>query len=161
MADNPLIQCFKSEFDRFFELLKKQVEVCPQDLWTKKVGGYIFWQQQLHAVMCVGLIYVEENDDIAAEVGFSREVIMLSAEPSEEMSKEGLFILVEKVHKLAHTFMSSINDADLTKKHTVMSKTLGREMSNQNALIAMTRHCCYHLGCCDAILREHGIKGVY
>lgn len=49
----------------------------------------------------------------------------------------------------------------LTQRHDRLSAALGKERTMQHALIGLVRHASYHLGCCDAALREHGLAGVY
>lgn len=160
MPNNTIIKCFKDEFDRFYELLEKQIEICPPELWTKKAGGYIFWQQIYHTISCVELFSFPEHDPNRPSK-FCPEVAMFIKEPENAISKRELQELATEMKILAHSFMNTLNLNSLTLPHQNMSVVLGKELSIQNALIASIRHTCYHLGCCDAILREHGLKGVY
>ncbi len=160
MPHDSIIQCFKDEFDRFYGLLEKQIEVCPPELWTKKAGGYIFWQQIYHTVSCVELFALPEADSNTPSK-FCPEIAMFTKEPDTHLSKQELQKLAAEMKLLAHSFMDTLTVASLTLPHKNMSTVLGKKLSYQNALIASIRHTSYHLGCCDAILREHGIKGVY
>jgi hypothetical protein len=47
-----IIDGFKTEFDRFFGLLQDQLEACPEHLWNKPAGKFIFWQHHLHTLVC-------------------------------------------------------------------------------------------------------------
>ena len=157
---DPVISCFKDEFDRFFGLLEKQIDVCPDDLWTQKTGGYIFWQQLLHVIACVELYALPEGES-SKQTAYERGVIMLSALPKRHMTKTEMRELAAAMKTLAHTFIDGQSTATLTSKHARISKALGKELTNQHALMGLVRHACYHLGCCDAALRQHGVPGVY
>ena len=160
MSHDLIIQCFKDEFDRFHGLLEKQIELCPPELWAKKAGGYFFWQQIYHTISCIELFALPE-DDCERPSKFCPEVAMFITEPEKAISKEEMLELAAEMKILAHTFINSLSVNSLTLPHQNMSTVLGKKLSIQNALIASIRHASYHLGCCDAILREHGIKGVY
>lgn len=155
-----LMQTFKADFDRFFGLQKQQITGCPEEIWREKSCGYYFWQQQLHSLYCIELFALREGE-APPEIPFSPKVAMLSEEPQGHMGKAEMLALADKMEAVAHAFMASLSDADLEKKQERMSKRLGRDMNNLNALIALIRHCCYHLGCCDSVLRAHGLPGVY
>jgi hypothetical protein len=56
--------------------------------------------------------------------------------------------------------MEKITQADLMRPHPVLTRFVGKDRTNVAALIAMVRHYNYHLGCCDSVLRSHGLPGV-
>lgn len=158
MSD-PVIQCFRDEFDRFFDLLEKQIENCPDDLWISKAGGYLVWQQFFHSLACTLLF--AGSEDVFTSLGYSPQVIMLTHEANKAMTREQMQALAPKARQKAHAFFDGQSVATLTEKNEGLSKGLGREMTNQNAAIALIRHNCYHLGACDAVLRDNGLPGVY
>lgn len=158
--NDPVIECFKGEFNRFFELMKKQIDVCPDELWNEKEGGYVFWQQIFHTAACVELYALPEGQP-SQQTMYGREVVMLSSEAPTPMSKNELLDFTEKMQKLAYTFIDGMTVSKMTERNERMSKVTGKDMTKQNALIALVRHTCYHLGCCDTVLRSHGIAGVY
>lgn len=157
---DPTIACFREEFDRFFSLIEKQIDVCPDSLWKQNAGGYPFWQQMLHVIACVELYALQEGE-ASRQTRYDESVVMLSRLPQKEMSKEDMRSLACDMKELAHAFIASQTTASLTARHSRMSRLLGTDRTNQHALIGLVRHACYHLGCCDALLREHGFSGVY
>ena len=159
MSD-PVIACFQAEFERFFALVEKQIEICPDELWGKKVGGWPFWQQVFHNLACIE-IYALPEGAVSHQTMYGKKVAMLSEETETAMTKAAMKDFATGMCKTANRFFASMSSDRLTTKHAVMSKLLNRDMSNQNALMAMIRHTCYHLGCCDALLRQHGVPGVY
>jgi len=159
MSD-PVMRCFKDEFEKFHDLLIKQIDVCPNELWTKKVGGYIYWQQLFHAFACIELFALPDGQ-ASLQTQYKREVVLLSQEPETHMTKEQLKDFAATMKNLALSFIASMNADKLHLEHAGMSKRLKTSKTNQHALIALIRHANYHLGCCDAELRRHGIPGVY
>lgn len=160
MALDPMIQCFKDEYDRFAGLMEQQITMCPEAVWMRKAGGWPFWQQIFHTVM-LSEFYALAEGLPSAQDRFSPEVVMLSQEPDGCMTKEEMLALSGRMKALVHEFMGGLTVEDLTREHPRLSKVFGRSVSNQFALIGAIRHYCYHLGCCDAILRDNGLKGVY
>ena len=160
LMSDPVIACFKEEFERFHNLLLKQIEVCPDSLWTEKTGGYVYWQQLFHAFASIE-IYALPDGQASLQIQYPPEVVMLSQEPERHLDKQQLKEFAAKMKILADAFIDSMSADKLPLEHTVMSKRLKAPKTNQNALIGLIRHACYHLGCCDAILRQHGIPGVY
>ena len=154
-----VIQCFKDDFERFWGLMEKQIDICPDEIWSKKAGGWIFWQQILHSIGCVELFVLPEGE--SSSLPFSREEVLLIKEPGQAVSKVEMLELAGRMKGLADAYIASTTAQTLTSPEAGISKRMGRELTRQYAIIALIRHCCYHLGCCDATLREHGIQGVY
>lgn len=86
---------------------------------------------------------------------------MLSKEPGPAISKREALAYAATVKALALEFMNGLDAGKLTQRHDRLSTALGKERAIQHALIGLVRHAGYHLGCCDAVLREHGLAGVY
>ena len=159
MSLDPVIKGFRDEFDRFWDLMEKQITVCPEEIWNQKESGWVFWQQIYHTAACVELFALPEGRPSALEL--EREVWMLAKEPERAVSKREMLDLFGSMRLLAYDYMRETNTGSLAEVDPVLSKRFGRELTRQFALLGLIRHCCYHLGCCDSILRNHGLKGVY
>jgi hypothetical protein len=162
MALDPQIQYFKDDVERFWGMMEEQIEVCPDVLWNKKAGGFVFWQQILHSIGCAE-IYALENPDLPLSVmsEYSTEVVMLNKTPDANVSKTTLREVSSRVKKLVIVFLDGLTPQNIGGQHERMTRRLGRLQTRQHAALALIRHCCYHLGCCDAALREQGVRGVY
>ena len=157
-----IIMCFRNDFDRFWDLMEKQIDVCPDDLWTQKVGGYIYWQQIFHSILCVEFFSICQADsEPVLQKKYPLDVAMLKTVPDMVISKQEMHDLAKQAKAIAHNFMEKLTVENLTEPQVQMSNRMKREQTMQNALIALIRHCTYHLGCCDAVLRQHGLEGVY
>ncbi|MDR2891547.1 MAG: DinB family protein [Deltaproteobacteria bacterium] len=159
MALDPVIKGFREEFDRFWGLMEQQIEVCPDEIWNRKESGWVFWQQHYHTAACVELFALPEGRPSAIKL--EREVWMLVKEPQSAVSKQEMLDLFKAMRALAYEYMEASNTANLAEVDPVLSKRFGREVTRLFALMGLIRHCCYHLGCCDSIFRNNGMKGVY
>ena len=159
---DPIIACFQEEFERFFALCLTQIEVCPEPLWQGSSGGFPFWQHHVHMYSCIEHMYVTPQFKISASLAFHpSQAVMLSKDSGPAVSKRDVLAYAATTKALALEFMGGLDMGQLTLRHDRMSAMLGKERTVQHAVIGLVRHVNYHLGCCDAVLREHGLAGVY
>ena len=156
---DPVIQTFKNDFDRFYDMLIMQIDVCPDNLWTAKEGGYFYWQQVLHAIGVTEMYTVKDGDKFSPKYGMP--VIMLSEEPADYLSKDELRELALDVREKVYDYLNSLKPEQLLTLHPFFTKALKKDTNYLAMLIALVRHLCYHIGCLDSVLRNNGLKGVY
>ena len=77
------------------------------------------------------------------------------------MSKEAMRSFAREMKDAAGTFIAGQSRYTLADPHPALSRHMGAARTNQHALMAMIRHMCYHIGCCDAFLRDRTGRGVY
>lgn len=152
-------ESLKAAFDRGWGLLDQLIEVCPDSVWNKKAGGFLFWQQLYHCFGCVD--YFIAPKDAASDGGpLGVEVIMFKKEPSVAPSKEEVKAFSAKMKSKADTWLDGLDDAALALPHEGFSARRGTTMTNATTLAIMAGHSMYHIGSCDAILRDCGEKSV-
>ncbi|MCL1915096.1 MAG: DinB family protein [Desulfovibrionaceae bacterium] len=162
MALEPIIQCFMEEFERFWAMMEKQVEICPEGLWGVKAGGYVYWQQIWHAMVIAELNAIEDPEVKALSVDkYSRDVALLSNTLAQAPAKAEILEEGGRIKKLAVGYYESLSVASLAMEHPALSKRLGKPHTRLHAALGTIRHLNYHIGACDAILRERGLPGVY
>lgn len=149
----------KANFDRGWELLNQVVDACPDSVWTKKAGGYVFWQQIYHCFACADF-FIGPKDGTPDMGPAGMEIAMLKVEPTEKMSKADVKAYGAKMKAKIDQWIASIDDATLTQPHEGLSARFGTPMNNVMVLAVMSGHSSYHVGHCDAILRDNGEKGV-
>ena len=64
-------------------------------------------------------------------------------------------------HQPFHCHLSLIKKAALPVKDARLSAALGFEVSAMWVLVMLASHTQYHLGSCDAALRDHDLPGVF
>ena len=53
MERDELLQTLKRQYDSTFQMLRRAVEICPDDLWEDRGEEAPFWQQALHTAMAL------------------------------------------------------------------------------------------------------------
>ena len=157
---DPTITCFKQEFDRFLGFIEEQIVMCPEAAWTERVGDTPFWLHLLHTLGCIEY-YARPHGAPLKQTAFPRDVVRLRALPEGIMNKAEMTVLVADMRAVAHAYFETQSTQTLADKNLTMSEHMGKDCTNVQALIALIRHNAYHIGCCDSVLRMHGLPGVY
>jgi len=156
-----MIQHLKDEFEKFWDILEKQIEVCPETLWGAKAGNYFYWQQIWHVMVSSELATIEDPKVRTPSVDkYSWDVVMLSktldhVPPKAEMLEES-----RRIKKMALDYFNGLSVASLLLPHPRMSNRFGKPKTKLHAALALIRHVNYHIGSCDTALREHAHPGV-
>lgn len=155
-----IVQNQRGSFDFAFSLLMQFIDVCPEDTWAKKFGGWPIWQQVYHALNAVDFFISEPGAEPVKGL-VSKEIGSLSVVADAPVSKADIKAFAAKVKAAADGYMNALTDADMTKKAEGASARMGRETLHATVMALMIGHILYHLGTCDAALREQGLKGVF
>ena len=150
-----LIQHLKIHFNYSFDMLEKMIEACPDNLWNQKHGGFIFWQQLLHAF--IGNKYWTRLNELEFMEPFSERNVYpdLDKEPEGEIAKNEMQNLANEIRKQNETYFSGKYDDWLMEKSSVLST-----IANIDIIEMQIRHIQYHVGHCNCILRENNVKAV-
>ncbi len=152
---NVLINHLKIHFDLSFEMLEKQIDNCPDILWNEKLGGFVFWQQLLHAFTGI-LFWTRENKGNFIEPFADRQVYPeLEKEPIGCITKEEMKTFAEKVKNQKDIFFTNKDDEWLLNQNVIYDKIL-----NIDIIAGQIRHMQYHIGHCDGSLMDRKIKTV-
>jgi uncharacterized damage-inducible protein DinB len=152
-------EALKANFDRSWDFLTQIIDVCPDAVWNRKAGGFVFWQQLYHCFACVDFFILPK--DGTPEAGpWGGDVAMFKADPETTPAKAEVKAYAAKKKASADAWIASLDDAALAKEHEGFSARRGASMSNAMVLAIMSGHSSYHIGSCDAILRDNGGKGV-
>lgn len=158
---NPIIETCRSEFERMFTRVKKFIEVCPDDLWAGKSGGFYVWQQVYHTLAHFEFFSSRENE-APHPLPFPMPVIMFeSAVVPFAPSKTEMLVFAEEMASRARAYMDNLSPYEIFAPNPAFSAIVERPVNHLVGLIKFTAHTAYHLGCCDALLRERGLPGVY
>ena len=155
-----IVENQRGSFDFAFSLMQQFMEVCPDEIWNKKFGGWPVWQQVYHALNAVDFFISEPGaEPIKALV--SPEVGSLREQGAPPITKDAMKEFAALVKSAADGYMNALTDADMLRQADGATKRMGRETLHATVMALMIGHILYHLGSCDAALREHGMKGVF
>ena len=151
----------KGPFDRVNGMLGQFLEVCPDNIWNKTFGGWPVWRQWYHALTAVGFFTVQPGDAFPA-MPLAQEAGSLSADYSgPALTKEQAKNCLSAATAAGDAYFQGLTDATLTDKNQGFSDRINMELSHAVTASMLAGHAMYHLGACDAALREAGLKGVF
>lgn len=146
-------------FAHAWSLLEAYVNVCPDAVWEEKHGGWPVWQQVLHAVTVLDFFTCGDKALLPAPA--PQEVLMLTAQGTEKVDKAGLRTYMAAVKARVDAWLAALDDTALSVKDDRLSAALGFEVGAVWVLVMLASHTQYHLGSCDAALRDQGLPGVF
>jgi len=155
----------RAAFEHAYGLVTQFIEVCPEDVWTKKFGGWPVWQQVYHALGTLQFFTLQDGE--MPEQGlYPPEVNRFQSTPDVPPGKKDVLEYATRMKAKADAYINTLMDADLPSVNqglTARMKAFGmpRELSHSQTLAMLSGHTLYHLGACDAALRERGLKGVF
>ena len=143
-----------------FSLVDKFIEVCPDSLWGKKFGGWLVWQQLYHPFAAVDF-FLRPAGAPPAPSPFEEGAADLKISATQVPDKALVRDLIAKAQKQLLDYVAGINDAAMGQKNDGPSSRMGRDLTHAAVIAMISGHALYHLGSCDAALREHGMPGVF
>jgi uncharacterized damage-inducible protein DinB len=142
-----------------FSLLSKFIQVCPQDIWALRFGRWPVAQQLYHALTAIDF-FIRPPQAEAMKNPFPEAGSLDSVTARiPDKAQTGEFLALIKA--AAETYIDSLSDDCLAQEAPGASSRMGREVTHANVLVLLSAHSLYHLGSCDAALRQHGLDGVF
>jgi len=157
---NQTVQALSASFGISFALLKQFIKVCPADLWQEKFGGWPVWQQVYHAIGAIDFFTLGANLP-SSESPLANAVGGLEVQGEKGLNQVEMETFASKMEEKGKAFFNLLSDDQLAQKNIPLSEAMGNETTNATALAMMAAHTLYHLGSCDAALRQRGLKGVF
>jgi hypothetical protein len=160
MMSNAIVCSQQGNFEFAFSLTMQFIDVCPEAIWKEKFGGWPVWQQLYHGISATDF-FIRALDGRAVPDLCPAGASLHSAADCPAPAKADVREFAAKIKQAADDWIASLNDAALPKKHEGASSRMGRDCTNAGIMVLLTGHLLYHLGSCDAALRQHGLKGVF
>lgn len=155
-----IVENQRGSFEFAFSLLHQFMDVCPDTIWNKKFGGWPIWQQVYHALNAMDF-FIAAPDAESVKGLVSPEVGFLKVQGATPVSKADMKAFANLVKTAADGYMDALTDADLATLAEGATRRMGRETRHATVMALMVGHLFYHLGSCDAALRENGLTGVF
>lgn len=131
------------------EMLKNLIENAPDSVWNEKRGGFIFWQQIFHALTGALFWLRSEKGEFQEPYAGQNLYPELDGEPQGQLSREQLLDLYREVLEEKELLFGK-----LTEETVIESSPLYGKISSLDVIFGQVRHIMYHIGHCDAILRD-------
>ena len=150
-----MIEIAKRHFDLSFEMLEKMISQCPDEVWYEKRGGFVFWQQLLHAFTGASFWMRQSSEKFVEPFAGMKLYPELDQEPEDKLNKEDLVKHKNEVKVICGSFFDGKDDEWLSEGSIVYSK-----ITNMDIVFMQIRHIQYHVGHCNSILRGLDIVAV-
>ncbi len=155
---NAVIMAQKGAIDTSFTLLNKFIDICPDEIWAEKSGGWAVWQQVYHCVSAVKF-FTGLNEGIPALA--DEDVAGLSKVAETTVGKDQVKKALSAAQATAEKYIASLTDADLTARNQSVYAAIEWDITHAFTLSMIAAHNLYHLGGCDAALRNRGLAGAF
>lgn len=159
MSQN-LVKSLSGMAEYSFHLLEQFIDTCPDDLWAEKKGGWPIWQQVSHAIGSVDF-FIEVPGEVLPPPLVSAEVGSLKSVATETVSKADMKAALKSARGRVDKFAAALNDEDLPKRNESLFAKTEMDLTLAYTLSLIGAHTLYHLGSCDAALRDRGLPGVF
>ena len=131
-----------------FSLVDKFLSFCPDEIWAMKFGASVDF-------------FLRPQEAPPEPSLFEEGVAELKKTPAQTPDKSLLAEFIAKAQARVSLYLATLNDETLTRLNEGPSARMGREMTHAAVISLIVGHTMYHLGACDAALREHGMPGVF
>jgi hypothetical protein len=157
-----VVESLRNSFLRTWGLLGTFIKVCPDGVWAVKFGGWPVWQSVYHCLMSVHF-FVGQQGEASPEALYPPGVASLEEvhDGSGAPARQELQALHASLEGVVLAYLDGLTDADLARTNDGLSASTKMTWTHASACVMLTGHALYHLGTCDAALREQGLKGVF
>lgn len=143
-----------------FLLYGKFLDICPDEVWQEKFGGWAVGRQLYHG-LSAGAHFLGSLGGAGAVADPCPACGDLSLADGPVPTRADTQALMRDIQAAVEKLAGELDDAQLLAKNEAASRMLGRETSNGAVLGLMASHMLYHLGACDAALRQRGLQGAF
>lgn len=139
------------------ERYEKFLAICSDDAWKEKAGGWTLAQQYYHGLVATNALLSSVSGELIENP--DPEAGMLEDKPNVMPDKSAAALFLANIKLGLAALFEKIDDATLLQKNEKISKKFGSEVSNAFVLELIPCHLLYHLGSCDAALRNRNLPG--
>ena len=154
---NAIVMAAQAPFQHAFGLLSAFMEQCPEELWISNKGGWPLWQQAGHTLTVLCFFAGKQAEDPPCPAA----VLRLAEQGTQVVDKAAMLAFAGRCKAMADAYIAELDDAALTEENAPVSAVLGRSVSHAATLGMLASHTLYHLGSCDAALRDSGLPGTF
>ena len=157
-----IVTALKEPINQSFGMISQYIDVCPENIWVEKSGGWPVWQQIYHLITAVAFFTSAPDVQPAKTLVEEKYCGLRAAAPSEVViTREEMKVALTQALQDIDALVANLEDSDLTSRNEGVYTRIGMEFTMAGTLVLLASHTQYHLGSCDAALRNHGLPGVF
>lgn len=150
-------QNYKDALFLSFGHYEKFLAICSDVLWKTKAGGWTLAQQYYHGLVAANMLLASISGKAVENPNPEAGLIMEKPDVVPEKAQAALFLANIKL--AATALFENLTDEQLLLKNEGISSKFGRDITNALVLELIAVHMSYHLGSCDAELRNNNLDG--
>lgn len=157
-----IVNALKEPVNMSFGMVRQYIEICPENIWVETSGGWPVWQQVYHLISAVS--FFTASADAAPPATLVEEkycALQAAAPPTVVITRQDMQTALTQVLQDIEALTAALDDTQLTARNEGLYQRVGMETTMAATLTMLSSHTLYHLGSCDAALRNHGLSGVF
>lgn len=153
------VKCYQDSMLFAFGHYEKFLEICSDEAWKEKTGGWSLAQQFYHGLVATDMLLSSITGTTVPNP--NPEAGQILAKPDVLPTREQAAEFFGNIKIAAQSMFDNLQDETLLEKNEDVSKKFGREITNAVVLELIPCHLLYHLGSCDAALRNRNLPGAW
>ena len=150
-----LVKTLKIHLGLCLDMMEKLIEQAPDSIWNEQKGGFVFWQQILHALTGSKFWLRTEKSDFDEPFADRKVFPELDGKPENNLTRDELRSLFDEVKSSFEAYTADPSPDSLFEPCPLYDR-----ITRLDVLLGQLRHMQHHIGCCNAILRDNGEKAV-
>lgn len=154
MKNSNLQQILKRHFEPTFLMLRKVVETCPNELWSKESDERPIWIQVYHVAFGIDVWF--GNTKEIKYPDFGKDVTpVFEDEQHDVLSKQEMLRYLNQISHKVDLFFDHPSDSDFMAESAMYEK-----YTHLDSVLEQIRHIMYHVSRINGIFKNHGIKPI-
>jgi hypothetical protein len=154
MENNAFLRSLQNQINLLYSMFEIIIKNCPDEIWNKKGGGFVFWQQLVHTLSGANGWLREEKPTTLPmfSICYGKKIYPeFENEPEIVLSKADVHKMFAETKDTAELYLAGKDD-------NWLRLPLFNKYTNFDNITGQLKHIMYHIGHCEAIFRNAGIK---
>ena len=148
MKDALFLDICRNDYRAVFQMLRRAIELCPEELWDEQADEPPFWQQAYHTLWAVDF-YLSDSPGSSQKASFIEgEAANLKHRSANAPSRQQIQDYLEEVSRKCKTVLEGLTSDQLEGKNTF--PWTGPTLAHR--LIYNIRHAQHHVGWLNSVL---------
>jgi hypothetical protein len=154
VKNEALFDRLRGHLEKSLKMLENVIASCPDQMWYETHGGFPLWHQVYHAIESINYWFCIDREKYARETYGKKITDDLGQRCDDVLTKAEIDDYFSRTGKIVDAYFNGLErDAgeDRGEEH---------DIAKIDEIIGQIRHIQYHIGHCNAIFRESGIRAV-
>lgn len=154
MKNELFLEICRNEYKAVLQMMRRAIELCPEELWDVRTDEPPFWQQAFHTAFFIHFYLGEQPEDPRENPTIENEAANLDHIPSRILSREEINEYLDEVGEQCEAKLREITPEWLEGEN----KFHWTGPTPAHRLIYNVRHAQHHVGWMNSILARKAEK---